>query len=131
MASKFHAPEDYRKEMYDAAKENGQDPEIINAVLPSGGASFHHGRTFHGSGPNRGTAPRRILVLHCCSSEAQYCSTALARGTGYVYARYKRMGDNIMDEQYFPVLWTRSGYRTAALDQFCEFGHAPADREDV
>ena len=36
----------------------------IPAVLPPGGLSFHHCYTFHGSGPNLETWPRRSLAIH-------------------------------------------------------------------
>ena len=119
MASQFHAPENYRHEMYEVAKSLGETPDIVYVVVPKGGGSFHHGLTFHGSGPNLGSTSRRALVLHCCSSEAQYSPRRLARGTGHVYSRYKRLGDNVMDENYFPILWTRNGYRTPALEEYC------------
>ena len=119
MASQFHAPEDYRQEMYKAAKTLGKIPTIAHVVVRKGGGSFHHGWTFHGSGPNCGSAPRRVLVLHCCSSEAQYSPQKLGKGTGHVYSRYKHLGDNVMDENYFPILWTHDGHRTSALEQFC------------
>ena len=38
--------------------------------------------------------------------------------TGSVYSRYKRLGDNEMDENYFPVLWRDDGYRTAAIESY-------------
>lgn len=119
MASQFHAPEDYQRDMLAVAKKLEKQPDIVNVVVPSGGGSFHHGWTFHGSGPNHSQAPRRVLVMHCCSSESRYSPRHLASGTGRVYSRYKRLADNIMDENYFPVLWTAEGYRTPALDQYC------------
>jgi len=124
MASQFHAPKRYREGLYGAVRRIGKDPELVNVVAAKGGGSFHHGRTFHGSGPNRSEAPRRVLTLHCCSSQAQYHPGNLAKGTGRVYSRYKRLGDNIMDETYFPILWTVDGHRTAGLDQYCAAGHA-------
>ena len=124
MASQFHAPEDYRREMLAIAQKLDKQPDIANVIVPSGGGSFHHGWTFHGSGPNQSQTPRRVLVMHCCSSEAQYAPHHLATGTGHVYSRYKRLADNVMDENYFPVLWTTKGYRTPALDQYCAGGSA-------
>jgi ectoine hydroxylase-related dioxygenase (phytanoyl-CoA dioxygenase family) len=32
--------------------------------LEKGQVSFHHCLTIHGSGPNRGTAPRRSIAVH-------------------------------------------------------------------
>lgn len=42
----------------------GEDWREVPAVLPPGGASFHHCLTLHGSGPNLSTSPRRSLALH-------------------------------------------------------------------
>jgi hypothetical protein len=33
-----------------------------------------------------------------------------------MYSRYKRRGDDVMDESFFPILWTEDGYRTPFLD---------------
>ena len=38
--------------------------EEVPVVLPPGGVSFHHRHTFHGSGPNRASSPRRSFALH-------------------------------------------------------------------
>ena len=57
--------------------------------------------------------PRRSLVTHCLSSEARFHPTEVS----YIYSRYRRVGDDTMDESFFPILWTRSGYRTPFLDR--------------
>jgi len=38
----------------------------------------------------------------------------------YIYSRYRRVGDDTMDESFFPILWTRSGYRTPHLAAYRE-----------
>jgi ectoine hydroxylase-related dioxygenase (phytanoyl-CoA dioxygenase family) len=43
----FHAPEDYRKPMRDAAAREGVEPEIVYVEVKAGGGSFHHGWTWH------------------------------------------------------------------------------------
>ena len=43
----------------------------------------------------------------------------LGEGPGRIYGRYKRLGDNEMDANYFPILWSRDGRRTPGLDEFC------------
>jgi hypothetical protein len=48
------------------------------------------------------------------SSAAVYHPTKIS----YIYNRYKRVGDDTMDESYFPVLWREDGYRTAWLDGY-------------
>ncbi len=38
--------------------------EEVDAILPPGGASFHHNLTYHGSGPNLSTHMRRSFAIH-------------------------------------------------------------------
>ncbi len=118
-ASRFHAPDDYEREMREAAARAGVVPEVVGVEVPAGGGVFHHGRIFHGSGTNSTDAPRRALVSHCMSSEARYHPT----NVGQIYGRYKRAGSTEMDESFFPVLWTEDGYRSAFLDNY--FGAVP------
>lgn len=113
-ASRFHAPDDYEREMREAAARAGVVPEVVRVEVPAGGGVFHHGRMFHGSGTNRTDAPRRALVSHCMSSEARYHPT----NVGQIYGRYKRADSTEMDESFFPVLWTEDGYRSAFLDGY-------------
>jgi ectoine hydroxylase-related dioxygenase (phytanoyl-CoA dioxygenase family) len=108
----FHAPDDYRAPLIDAAERAGVTPEIVPVEVPAGGAAFHAGGTWHGSDVNRGRAPRRALVAHCISSAARFHPTEISP----IYSRYKRPGDDTMDESFFPILWTEDGYRTPFLD---------------
>lgn len=116
----FHGPEDYQKYMRLAAASEGIDePEIVPIVVKKGSGSFHHGRTWHGSGHNRSQNPRRSLVVHCISSETQFVPEHIGVGVGPVYGRYmRRDGNPVMDEAYFPILWTRDGYRTPWIDDY-------------
>jgi ectoine hydroxylase-related dioxygenase (phytanoyl-CoA dioxygenase family) len=114
----FHAPEDYRKPMREAAARAGEDPEIVYVEVEAGGGSFHHGATWHGSGPNRSPNPRRSLVLHAMPAEVEYRPGHFDQGIGPIYSRYKRLGDNRLDENYFPVLWREDGYRTPQIETF-------------
>jgi ectoine hydroxylase-related dioxygenase (phytanoyl-CoA dioxygenase family) len=107
----FHAPENYREDFEAAAASIGERPEIVPVEVPAGGCAIHHGRTWHGSGWNRGDRPRRALVAHCLSSAARFHPTEVS----YIYSRYKRAGDEVMDESFFPILWTREGYRSRFL----------------
>ena len=43
---------------------SGKVWDEVPAVLPAGGVSFHHRHTFHGSGPNLASWPRRSFALH-------------------------------------------------------------------
>jgi len=114
----FHAPEDYRKPMREAAAREGIDPEIVYIEVNAGGGSFHHGWTWHGSGANLSANPRRSLVLHAMRSDVEYVPENFAQGTGPIYSRYKRLGDNQLDENYFPILWREDGYRTPQIDNY-------------
>ncbi len=114
----FHGPEDYRKHMEAAAAIEGVEPEIFYVEVPKGGGSFHHGWTWHGSGHNRSPQPRRSLVLHAMRSDARFAPAHLDEGIGPIYARYKHLADNEIDENYFPVLWRDDGYRTPAIETY-------------
>ncbi len=117
-ASEFHGPEYYRQEMEAAAAKLGKIPEIVPVVVPRGGGSFHHGWTWHGSGFNNSKNPRRSLVVHSVSSETEYVPERLGQGIGKIYGRYKRVGDNQMDENNFPITWTKDGRRTTQLQVY-------------
>ena len=117
----FHGPEDYRRYLLRAAAAEGVanvEDDIAYAEVPAGGGSFHHGWVWHGSGYNRSSRPRRTLVLHAMRSDAEFNPARLASGTGAIYSRYKRLGDNVMDENYFPVIWRADGYRTPAIERY-------------
>ena len=114
----FHAPEDYRKPLYKAARQEGVEADIAYVEVPAGGGSFHHGWTWHGSGANHSSNPLRSLVLHAMRSDVEYVPENFAQGIGPIYSRYKRLADNQLDENYFPILWREDGYRTAQIDTF-------------
>lgn len=119
----FHAPDDPLADLKPAAAAAGiTDYEIVPVVVKAGTAVFHHGRTWHGSRDNRGDKPRRAVIAHCISSAATFHPTAIS----YIYSRYKKVGSVEMDESYFPVLWTREGYRTPWLDAYIANGRAAA-----
>lgn len=114
----FHGPHEYQKHMRLAAQREGVEPEVVPVVVGKGGGSFHHGWTWHGSGYNRAKLPRRSLVLHAMRSDVRFAPGHLAEGTGRIYSRYKHLGDDEVDENYFPILWREDGYRTPGLDRF-------------
>ncbi len=111
----FHAPEDYRAPLAAAARSLSQEPEIVAVEVPAGGGLFHHGWTWHGSGPNRGAAERRALVIHGGSSRARFDRRRLHEGNAPIYGRYRRLSDDAMDENHFPVTWARDGHRTPGI----------------
>ena len=114
----FHAPENYRAPMQTAAKLQGIDPDIAYIEVPAGGGSFHHGHVWHGSDKNHGEHPRRALVIHAMRSDVEFVPANFAQGIGPIYSRYKRLADNKLDENYFPIIWHEDGYRTAGIEKF-------------
>ncbi len=120
--SEFHAPsKSYHWEMEQAAARAGFDkPEVIQLEVPAGGCAFHHGHMWHGSGKNlMSDKIRRSLVIAAIPSESSFKSFGAYVPGGYIAGRYKRQGDDTMDESFFPILWTRDGYRTPFLDEYC------------
>lgn len=114
----FHAPADYRKPLIEAAQNAEEGIDIHYVEVKAGGGSFHHGSTWHGSGANQSTNPRRSLVLHAMPAEVEYVPENFHEGIGPIYSRYKRLGDNRLDENYFPVLWREDGYRTPQINEY-------------
>ena len=92
-------------------------PEIVPIVVPAGGGSFHHGRTWHGSGFNASNRPRRSLVVHAIPANVKFVREKIAIGNGPVYGRYMKLQDDSLDENFFPILWTTTGGRTQHLDE--------------
>tara|TARA_B100000700_G_scaffold299112_1_gene365832 strand:- start:22802 stop:23677 length:876 start_codon:yes stop_codon:yes gene_type:complete len=116
-AMEFHAPENYRASMEQAAIAEGIEPEVVPLEVATGGGSFHHGWIWHGSNANRSDLHRRALVLHCASSDARFHRPGFDDGNGPVYTRYAQPNDDYMDEAHFPILWRQDGYRTAGLPE--------------
>ena len=116
----FHAPsKDYRWAMLQAAEQAGAtEPELVVVEVPAGGCAFHHGRTWHGlCKTTRTEGVFHSIGLHTIPANAQFHAT---NPPGYIYGRYKRVGDTTMDESFFPVLWTNDGYRSPHLAIYCE-----------
>ena len=114
-SGEFHAPEEFRRPLEEAAAAAGETPVRRFVEVPPGGGSFHHGRLWHGSGPNRTAHPRRALVLHAMRADVRLVPSRFDRGIGPIYARYRRLGDDGVDENHCPVLWRDDGYRTPGL----------------
>ena len=113
----FHDPTDYQSLMRASALAEGVGkPEIVPVLVEKGSGSFHHGWTWHGSGPNTSGAHRRALVVHCISSEAHFVSENISVGTGPIYGRYRHQDSERMDESFFPILWSDNYGRTHWLD---------------
>jgi ectoine hydroxylase-related dioxygenase (phytanoyl-CoA dioxygenase family) len=114
--TEFHAPDDWLAGAR-AAAPRSEELETVPVVVKTGGGSFHHGLTWHGSAPNRsGSVARMALVSHLIPVETRFHET----NVDVTYSRYRRRGDLSLDESFFPVLWEESGYRTPWLAELPE-----------
>jgi len=50
--------------------------DAVPLVVGRGAVIFVHGRTFHGSEPNRSDGPRRALILHAMSARSRLATTS-------------------------------------------------------
>lgn len=118
----FHAPsKSYRWEMEQAAKQAGVDePEVLQLALKPGDGVFHHGQMWHGSGKNlmQGVVRRSLVIAHI-PADSRFKPTGAYVPGGYLPGRYKRYGDDTMDESFFPIVWQQNGYRTPYLQEYC------------
>ncbi len=118
----FHAPtKDYRWAMLQAAENAGlPEPELVVVEIPAGGCALHHGRTWHGlCQTTRTEGTFHSIGLHTLPAQARFHTV---NPPGYIYGRYKLIGQSQMEESFFPVLWTNTGYRSPHLEQYCEDG---------
>lgn len=114
----FHAPPgDHRAVMREAARAVGvSDPQVVQVEVPAGSCVMHHGRVWHGSATNtNATRQRRSLGVHLLRADTRF----RADRAEYVFGRYRRVGDTTMDESFFPITWTRDGYRSPWLKDYC------------
>ena len=72
-------------------------------MIPAGGASFHHGLTFHGSGPNRSDQARLSVVAHLMPDDAGYSASKQHHPNVHLLGPRPRRGDRF-DNAFFPRL---------------------------
>lgn len=119
----LHAPlGDYRQPLWDGAIEAGLEPsqvqdQIQTADIPTGGCIFMHGDLWHGSGRNITDETRRSFSISTMSASSQF--QPLGVGQGYIYGRYRSIGDLTIDESFFPILWTQEGYCSPMVKAYC------------
>lgn len=93
------------------AARNGSAAERVPMIIPKGHMSFHHGRTYHGSGPNRADHPRRAVSVHLQDGANAYREITLADGKLAEYNHdwlVRRTPDgypDYADPEYCPPLW--------------------------
>ncbi len=92
---------------------NNTEVRRVPMVIPKGHMSFHHCRTYHGSGPNRSGRPRRAISLHLQDGANEYRPFHRSDGTPVQYNHdvlVRRTPDgrpDYADPTFCPVLWNR------------------------
>jgi ectoine hydroxylase-related dioxygenase (phytanoyl-CoA dioxygenase family) len=91
---------------------NHAEVRTVPMVIPKGHLSFHHCRTYHGSGANRSGLPRRAISLHLQDGDNRYRRHTLSDGTPVTYnhehfvRRTAEGTPDYSDPEFCPVLWT-------------------------
>ncbi|GGV23351.1 hypothetical protein GCM10010495_43580 [Kitasatospora herbaricolor] len=106
---------DLERVLAENAAFNGAAIRKVPMVIPQGHMSFHHCRTYHGSGPNRSDRPRRAISFHLQDGANEYRDFALSDGATAAYNHdvlVRRLPDgrpDYADPAYCPVLWRADG----------------------
>ncbi|MEV4518398.1 phytanoyl-CoA dioxygenase family protein [Dactylosporangium sp. NPDC049525] len=93
------------------AAYNNVEVVKVPMIIPKGHMSFHHCRTYHGSGPNRSDTPRRAISFHLQDGANEYRRFELSTGDVVTYNHdvlVRRTEDgrpDYSDPEYCPVLW--------------------------
>ncbi|MFE2347844.1 phytanoyl-CoA dioxygenase family protein [Kitasatospora cineracea] len=93
------------------AAHNGAEVRKVPLVIPKGHLSFHHCRTYHGSGPNLSGRPRRAVSFHLQDGANEYRRFPLSDGGAAAYNHdvlVRRLPDgrpDYADPEFCPVLW--------------------------
>ncbi|MCZ4097991.1 phytanoyl-CoA dioxygenase family protein [Streptomyces sp. So13.3] len=96
------------------ATYNSTQVTKVPMEIPKGHVSFHHCRTYHGSGPNLSDRPRRAISLHLQDGANQHRPFQLSDGSPVEYnhdvlVRRTPAGEpDYSDPAFCPVVW-RSG----------------------
>ncbi|MDG4764621.1 phytanoyl-CoA dioxygenase family protein [Solwaraspora sp. WMMD406] len=93
------------------AAHNGATIRKVPMVIPKGHMSFHHCRTYHGSGANVSGRPRQAISLHLQDGDNAWREYSLSDGTVAAYNHdvlVRRTPDgrpDYADPEYCPVIW--------------------------
>jgi ectoine hydroxylase-related dioxygenase (phytanoyl-CoA dioxygenase family) len=104
-------PDDLERLLADNAEFNNAEVVKCPMVIPKGHMSFHHCRTYHGSGANRSDRPRRAISLHLQDGDNRHRQVTLADGTplkynhDYLVRPTADGAPDYADPEFCPVLW--------------------------
>jgi ectoine hydroxylase-related dioxygenase (phytanoyl-CoA dioxygenase family) len=95
----------------DNAAHNGAEVRKVPMVIPKGHLSFHHCKTYHGSGANVSGRPRRAVSLHLQDGANEFRAFPLSDGSNAFYNHdsvVRKTPDgrpDYADPDFCPVLW--------------------------
>ncbi|GAA1405256.1 ectoine hydroxylase [Kitasatospora putterlickiae] len=93
------------------AAYNGTEVRKVPMIIPRGHVSFHHCLTYHGSGPNLASFPRRAVSLHLQDGGNTYQRATRTDGETVVYNHdvlVRRTADgrpDYADPRFCPTVW--------------------------
>jgi ectoine hydroxylase-related dioxygenase (phytanoyl-CoA dioxygenase family) len=102
---------DLERVLAENAAYNNAEVVKVPMIIPKGHMSFHHCRTYHGSGTNRSPRPRRAISFHLQDGGNAYREFALSTGEVLTYNHdvlVRRLADgrpDYGDPDFCPVLW--------------------------
>jgi ectoine hydroxylase-related dioxygenase (phytanoyl-CoA dioxygenase family) len=111
---------DLERVLAENAAFNNAEVRKVQMQIPKGHMSFHHCRTYHGSGPNRSDRPRRAVSLHLQDAANEYRRFELSDGSTVAYnhdALVRRLPDgrpDYADPEYCPVIWSPPSWSAGA-----------------
>ncbi len=103
-------PKHYRDTVLAAAESCGQtDLEFAAVAVGAGTAMIHNGTVWHGSGVNRQDRPRRSIAIHFIKEDTVFNDSPY----GFIFRRYQLLDSNALNEAFFPVVYSKRGYRSS------------------
>jgi hypothetical protein len=105
---------DLERVLADNAAYNGAEVRKIPMIIPKGHMSFHHCRTYHGSGPNRADRPRQAISFHLQDGPNEFQHYGLSDGGAAAYNHdvlVRKLDDgrpDYSDPAFCPVIWRQS-----------------------
>ncbi|EGG22618.1 phytanoyl-CoA dioxygenase family protein [Cavenderia fasciculata] len=116
MVKNFHVPPSYTKNLNEAAQKEGiEKPDVVPVVVPKGGCGIHHGLTWHGSGSNTSMKNERMAYALCFIPDK---TKFKEKDVGFIYGRYKLHNSVEMEESFFPITYSKDGYKSESINSF-------------
>ena len=87
--------------------------QIVVSSFKIGEVSFHHGKLWHGSGINKSNKERIAITCHYMPMNSKFHSKV----NHPVLSHYKKFTTCEMDENFFPIVWSKNNMRSKFLSK--------------